>query len=310
MEHDDMNEKEAILKSLEEAGNRAVQGVMRFKPGQITDAWRKYTMNPIGSAAAAAALVGVPAYFMARPAARRLARLKHDWSAKLPAALAGTPEERQQALAEELEEIDSSGRGFNWRAGLGAGALAGGAALLGSYVSRSAHPTEGGWRSLLEWGKSPIEGHMTIPEFDDKSKQLRAGAGMPKEQSAGPGLPHEAALAKLAMLGGDPYRDNPLKDHPGVPVSYSLDLIWQDKYLNGKEKTNASKPFFEASDSKSGLVSTGDLVRGAMHAGFGLAGGYVAGQVLGTVFGAPKTVTQALSASGALAGILKNTGVF
>jgi hypothetical protein len=181
--------------------------------------------------------------------------------------------------------------------------MAGGATLAHTYIPKSVSDT-GGMQSWLNWShKTKNDGEMSLEQFGkerdalDKKRNKTQPFSKNNMLKEGAGFPH-------------PSYKNPLYDHPGIPVKYSLDLIYGDKYLNGNEKINASSPFRNADPNGSGVISQGDLTRGAMRAGFGLGAGYLAGKTLGTIFAAPTAVTQTLSASGALAGMLKNTGVF
>ena len=277
---DDRLAKEAFVDDM-------LDQVGKFDLASIPKTWRKMTGNPLGSALATGAAVALPAYFMARPMASGLTNLKGR-------LLRQSPEQIQA----ELAKVNNAGD-FRGRLATILGLLAAGGSLAHNYVPKSVQPDSGGLKSLLTWDhKWPDDGTMSPDEFNKRKDAI------PKIP---PNYLQKQQMAKEA--GYNAAYMNPLHDHPGIPVDYSLDLIWGDKYLNGKEKINASKPFENAGEGKSGMISTGDLARGALRAGFGAGAGYLLANTMGKVLSAPQAVTQTLSATGALAGMLKNTGV-
>jgi hypothetical protein len=274
MEKEDQAQEDAMPNdslSKEAFLDNMMKSIGDFDLSKIPKAYRKMTMNPLGAAAVNAAAIGIPAYFLATPIAKGLTKAKGRFTGM-------SPEQMQQEMA-LVEENAPKNR---WALAGVLAALAGGFTLSQTYTPKSVSSRDGGLKSWLTWN----------PRGDKP--------GMTKEQS----------LKKQAFGMSGPGYKNPLHDHPGIPVSNSLDLIWEDKYLNGKEKINASLPFGHAAPNGTGLVTTGDLTQGAIRAGFGLGAGYIAGKALGTIFAAPPAVKQTLSATGALAGMLKNTGVF
>ena len=63
------------------------------------------------------------------------------------------------------------------------------------------------------------------------------------------------------------------------------------------------------SDKPRGLVTTGDLMRGAIGAGLGYLGAKLFGKVLGLGFSLPPTAQKRINQVGVIGGILGNTGV-
>lgn len=95
-----------------------------------------------------------------------------------------------------------------------------------------------------------------------------------------------------------------------IPVDHMQELLLKDPYMTTDQKGQALAIVHNTGyDTKSGKTSVADLAKGAIHAGFGLAGGLVAGHVMGKLFSLPMPVTRALSATGGIAGALLNTGI-
>ena len=180
-----------------------------------------------------------------------------------------------QQLKRELNKVDKSVTAHRWAFGGGMSLMALMATLAETYVPPDLSP-DGGFKSWATWHPRPFT----------KANSLRKTAAY------------------------DATYNNALFDHPAVPVDYSMDLIWNDKYLDGKTKINALTPIANAGQGSSGLVSPKDIAKGAIRAGFGLGAGYLAGKTLGGIFMAPQAVTQTMSATGALAGAILNSGVF
>jgi len=128
------------------------------------------------------------------------------------------------------------------------------------------------------------------------------------KEASDTGLAREAFQKYAAMM--NPSADNPLYNHPTVPISFATDTIRRDPYMDARLKTQTLNIFGATGEGRTGLISTGDLVRGAVKAGLGFAGGYIAGRALGSLFSLPTNMTNALSATGGIAAALKNTGVF
>lgn len=104
-----------------------------------------------------------------------------------------------------------------------------------------------------------------------------------------------------------------------VSLAPALEIIEQDRFLEPGHKTRLKSIFMGAAQSASlpssptgklhGLLTTGDLVSGAVGAGLGLTGGLAAGSALTAIFGLPTTSIRKMSLTGALAGLLLGTGV-
>lgn len=93
-----------------------------------------------------------------------------------------------------------------------------------------------------------------------------------------------------------------------IPASYMRREIMTDPFLSSVEKARA----LAALDStpSSGLISWGDVTRGAVGAGVGYVAGDLFGRALSTVFGKIEPKTQrTLKHTGMAAGILRGTGV-
>jgi len=95
-----------------------------------------------------------------------------------------------------------------------------------------------------------------------------------------------------------------------IPVNHAREVLQNDPFLSTDQKGQVLAIIDNAGyNNKTGKASTTDLAAGAIRAGFGLAGGAVAGYVLGNLFAMPTAVTRALSLAGGVAGALLNTGV-
>jgi len=97
---------------------------------------------------------------------------------------------------------------------------------------------------------------------------------------------------------------------PRVPVHTAVELLEADPFLRLNQKTVTQDIISNAGQGRSGLVSGHDLMRSAIQAGAGAGVGYVFGRVAGSLLSLPSPVTKRLSAAGALAGALINTGLF
>ncbi len=91
--------------------------------------------------------------------------------------------------------------------------------------------------------------------------------------------------------------------------------IQQDPYLPLPAKQQTSAIFNEAmakaehAGKAQGLLTTSDLIRGAVGAGIGYAGAATIGPLLGASFGLTSGLRRRLSRSGALAGALLGSGI-
>ena len=268
--------KEAFIKEM-------LRDIGRFDAGSIPQAYRKLTVNPLGAAALNGVLGAAGAYFFTKPSVRLLQKIKGSLTGMSPAQ-----------LAKETAQLEKKIGKFRGRFALAAGLGTALPTLVETYKSTDVAPKTGGLNSWFSWaqGDPGSEAPQQWEQFDTAMTDKYT-----KEKEL-PGLGKEGSYT------------NALSDKPSVPVEHSLNIIYNDKFLTGEEKRNAILPFAHSGEGPTGLVSTQDLTQGAIRAGFGLGAGYIAGKTLGAVFGAPSIVTNTLSATGALAGILKNTGVF
>lgn len=91
----------------------------------------------------------------------------------------------------------------------------------------------------------------------------------------------------------------------------SISTILSDPTLDPLSKAQGVVIVNEAANgNKKGLFTTGDLVRGAVMAGFGYLGGVTVGKALGTLFGLPNKAQKRLAQAGAVGAVLKSTGVW
>jgi hypothetical protein len=95
-----------------------------------------------------------------------------------------------------------------------------------------------------------------------------------------------------------------------IPLDHTREVLQNDPFLSMDQKGQALAIIDNTGyNTKTGKASASDLAAGAIRAGFGLAGGAVAGYVLGSLFALPTAVTRSLSLAGGVAGALINTGV-
>jgi len=95
----------------------------------------------------------------------------------------------------------------------------------------------------------------------------------------------------------------------------SLQTIASDPYLPSDAKAQLTDIFIQGFNKAEprgkllGLLTTTDLIRGAVGAGIGGAGASLAGVLLGRLFGLPQGLRKDLSRTGALAGALLGSGI-
>ena len=101
-----------------------------------------------------------------------------------------------------------------------------------------------------------------------------------------------------------------------IPMGPALEVLGQDQYLSLPQKLFVSEIFGEAASHAAiggsklhGLLSTNDLIAGALGAGLGYGTGYVAGNVLSQIFALPSESVRKLSRTGELAGFLYGAGI-
>jgi hypothetical protein len=93
-----------------------------------------------------------------------------------------------------------------------------------------------------------------------------------------------------------------------IPLSYTRGQLMRDNFMSSDEKVRAMMAL--DLPQKSGLVSWNDVARGAVGAGLGYVGGDLFGRALSVFFGRMEPKTQrTLQNAGAVAGVLRNTGV-
>jgi hypothetical protein len=280
-----------------------------FKLGTIPSAWRKGTINPIGSALVAAGLTAIPAYYAA------------PWLGKKMIQTV-VPEKYRQEAMEDFENPENQ-KNLRWKAAGVAAALTG----LG-HLGMSYNPGRKGINSLTSWypgeaerkelemekpametlmAKESLQYFLNAPAFGD-SRIFGTANGVQ-------GMPPVALNQNTAPLFGignsSSFGDTTsLLNTPVVPLNHSSELIETDPYLNNRQKGVILNIFdHTAEGGRSGLVSASDLASGAVRAGFGYGAGSVAGLVLGSLFSLPTRVTQKLSQIGGIANAVVNTGI-
>jgi hypothetical protein len=99
-------------------------------------------------------------------------------------------------------------------------------------------------------------------------------------------------------------------DDKDIPVRQSVDLLYTQQPIVGREPVRElASGFQQAGEGRSGLISTGDLVRGLVGAGFGAAAGWGLGNILGTIFAQPAEVKAKMAHYGAIGGAVVNSGL-
>ncbi len=95
-----------------------------------------------------------------------------------------------------------------------------------------------------------------------------------------------------------------------VPVTLTKREVLADPNLTFYEKANIHRIMNEASNGRSGFINSTDITRGVIGAGLGAVGAGLFGKVFSSVFGGLSSKSQRiLQGTGALAGLLRNTGV-
>jgi hypothetical protein len=122
------------------------------------------------------------------------------------------------------------------------------------------------------------------------------------------------ALMGVKPLGtvGDDWMDKPAAVNYNLPVNLTKREVFADPALTFYEKADISRIMDEASQTgKQGIISSGDIARGVVGAGLGYTGANLFGKVFGSVFGglSPKS-QRIIQNTGALAGLLRNTGIW
>lgn len=211
---------------------------------------------------------------------------------------------------------------------LGAMAATGAVAAGGAYLASK--PILSRTRQFLENSSflTPEQKIKMRQDFEQRegefSKRLAIGAGLLGAGVAGgfsfsPSLPGYGLTSwNMAKQAEDPSYYNPFAgsrtalplnditraniEQPLVPIAFSREVINNDTFLKVDEKARLQSVISGGSDARSyGHMSAGDLVRGAVHAGFGYVGGAALGGFMGEVLGMPSPLVQGLSAAGGLA---------
>lgn len=121
---------------------------------------------------------------------------------------------------------------------------------------------------------------------------------------------NQTALNKesASTFGADPV----FKNRSHISVNSSIDTIMADPTLSPLQKAIGVDILDKADQAgrKGGLITTGDIVSGAVGAGLGYGAGLATGKVMGTVFGLPKATQKRLAQAGALGGLLRMTGIW
>ena len=213
----------------------------------------------------------------------------------VPAIMAGkSPLEKQKAL-EELRQDGTLNTIRMMLAGMG------GAAGVGYSVIK---------HGQLRRGFKELASSMRNPEYwDEHPDELQSNIA--KMRQSYRSIPYE--LRRKYYSSGRQEKTSAEEGvfmAPRVPVHTSLELINGDPFLHLNEKTVTNQILSSAGEGRSGLLSGHDLMQSAIQAGAGAGVGYVFGKVAGSLLSLPTVVTQRLSAAGALAGALINTGLF
>lgn len=263
-------------------------GIENFDLASIPRTWKKFTVNPLGSAALAAGAVGGAAY-LASPLIMN----------KLQGYMMNAPWLNEQQKAEMAQEFASKEGTYKKRLALLGGGLAG-LGMLGLHY-RPGMPNGG----LTQWDyfKKDTPALPTEPEVD--ASRLRKDASL----SMFDPLNNMPATPLAFTHDSNMYTQN--VNSPIIPIGYSRTVIDGDPHLQLDEKAQLTSIINRGADGRQfGMMSTGDLVRGGVHAGFGYVGGAILGGFLGNILGMPSPVVQAISVGGGLAAGVKATGLF
>lgn len=154
-----------------------------------------------------------------------------------------------------------------------------------------------------EWGNPEVPGWLR----DTAGELLRRGAVADPRVKSGALSAQYGAAGQIS--GYDTFLP-PDSSAMGFPAHYSIAQIENDPYMSPVDKAKAVSVIDEASGGRSGLVGWDDIARAGVGAGIGYAAASLFGKVLSGVFGGLDRGTQKkIQASGALAGLLMNTGV-
>lgn len=237
--------------------------------------WKKMTVNPIGSAAAATALAGGAAYF----GAPMIAKLIGKFNKSLPQNWQGDLQDK---------DINEFRKRLTLIAALGAGGL--------SVMSNINFDKP--WKSMTNWdyGKKPA------------GKSSTPSGGLQAKGSEADEFSKDEIIRKMASYG---FNANPaVMAMDIIPLDHAKEIVANDKYLTSDQKAAIGTIFDRTSkDTSTGNTSMADITAGAVRAGLGFAGGAIAGYALGKIFALPTGVTRVASVTGGLANALRASGL-
>jgi len=96
----------------------------------------------------------------------------------------------------------------------------------------------------------------------------------------------------------------------GIPARYTMQQLDADPYMGPASKARLKALIERGSSGKSGLISWGDIARGAVGTGIGYGTAALAGKTLGAIYGGVSPIVQRrLQQAGAVAGLLSGTGI-
>jgi len=95
-----------------------------------------------------------------------------------------------------------------------------------------------------------------------------------------------------------------------IPISYSLDLIKSDDYLDVYKKNELTTIITGAENSDSGITSGQKLTQSAIRMGKAAVPAYLFGRSVGTMLGLPKPISTRLGKIGGIAAATIKSGIF
>lgn len=153
-------------------------------------------------------------------------------------------------------------------------------------VQRGYHPEKSTWKAMFS--PAGVRPNTTGPQFKKKSMY---------------------ALGKQAAFS---YNEDLFPDRGGhINTGTAISTVMSDPTLDPVQKAQGLIIVNKAAENESrGLITTGDVIRGAVGAGLGLGAGVIAGKSLGALFTLPANTQKVLAGTGAVGGLLKATGVW
>lgn len=158
-------------------------------------------------------------------------------------------------------------------------------------------------------------GPMTREQFETARRRMGIlGAGL----GALPGLALTGQNVYEKGLEGlwEPYgKEASLKQADVIDYTTATTTIQDDPYLDDNAKAKLSGIFdmgmqrVQHEGKARGLLTTGDLIQGAVGAGLGWGAAALAGPFLGKVFSLPEGTQRKFSNTGLLAGAILGSGV-